>query len=582
MRKILVSDTCEGCGYCLLESNLLHRLPSGKASPLDGGLFTDEQYEVVKKMIATCPVKAISCIDDGTEGMPESTRPADANSLKKFIDEQLLAFSIKKPSRAELKFDPNDYAVPFSSVSVLSNFEFRNKYKWDRGAEGAGLDAFEKTIYSQRKTLVKQLVATYKKNKLEKYLHLTQESGNFYHDVNVNVSNLLQELRVLTEDLTKGKIALPADFIQFESGPDIDYNSQTACGALRNIETIGFCETFQPATDYSCYIDTDDNGDKERYDLRKAMRVFADDLKRQLAYELESAVVDMLQKALKPFETAVRKKIAEKVEILKTELKKCSSHAPKEMGPDSDDAGEARPVSDEIIDLLEKLKHVKLIKLPSLRKCIDRQFDSSHRFSSQSQCREAAINRLTRYCAECESYLSPNGPENISDDLSTAYQKQIINLFSNIKTKLQEIYDRHNLPYPNHSFELSSQAGKLSLSLSDFQPATATIDQGFRQYLNTKVIGECGKVKSHQYILKTDGPVEISERDYWGKNWLGSDKKEVKYGYWLDLDEIEHKFSTGCSDCCDYAFDDGYLQSCLNELIRQFTSELEVEIHRPQ
>ena len=59
MRKILVSDTCEGCGYCFLESNLLHRLPSGKANPLDGGLFTDEQYEVVMKMIATCPVKAI-------------------------------------------------------------------------------------------------------------------------------------------------------------------------------------------------------------------------------------------------------------------------------------------------------------------------------------------------------------------------------------------------------------------------------------------------------------------------------------------------------------------------------------------
>ena len=279
MRKILVSDTCEGCGYCFLESNLLHRLPSGKASPLDGGLFADKQYEVVMKMIATCPVKAISYIDDGTEVMPESTRPADANSLKKFIDEQLLAFSIKKPSRAELKFDPNDYAVPFNSVSVLSNFEFRNKYKWDRGAEGAGLDAFEKTIYSQRKTLVKQMVTTYKKNKLEKYLHLTQESGNFYHDVNVNVSNLLHELRVLAEDITNGKIALPADFIQFESGPDIDYKSQTACGTLRNIETIGFCETFQPATDYSCYIDTDDNGDKERYDLRKAMRVFADDLK---------------------------------------------------------------------------------------------------------------------------------------------------------------------------------------------------------------------------------------------------------------------------------------------------------------
>ena len=176
---------------------------------------------------------------------------------------------------------------------------------------------------------------------------------------------------------------------------------------------------------------------------------------------------------------------------------------------------------------------------------------------------------MTRYCAECESYLSPSGSENISDDLSTAYQKQIINLFSNIKTKLQEIYDRHNLPYPNHRFELSSQSGKLSLSLSDFQPAITTIDQGFRQYLNMKVIGECGKVKAHQYILNTDGPIEISERDYWRKNWLGSDKKEVKYGYWLDLDEIEHKFLTACSDCCSYAFDGGYIQSCPDELIRQ-------------
>ena len=56
MRKILVSDTCEGCGYCFLESNLLHRLPSGKASPLDGGLFTDEQCEVVMKMIVNANV----------------------------------------------------------------------------------------------------------------------------------------------------------------------------------------------------------------------------------------------------------------------------------------------------------------------------------------------------------------------------------------------------------------------------------------------------------------------------------------------------------------------------------------------
>ena len=582
MRKILVSDTCEGCGYCFLESPLLHRMPSGQASPHDDGLFADEHYEVVAKMIAICPVKAISCIDDGTEVKHESTRPADANSLKKFIDEKLLAFSIKKPSRAELKFNPNDYVVPFSSVPVFSDFEFRNKYKWDRGAEGAGLAAFEKTIYSQRKTIVKQLVAAYKKNKLEKYLYVTPESGNFYHEVNADVSNLLHELRVLAEDITNGKIALPVDFDKFESGPDIDDNCKTACGTLRNIETLGFCETFPPATDYSCYIDTDDNGEKERYDLRKAMRVFADDLKRQLAYELDSAVVEMMQKALRPFEAVVRKKIAEKVAILKAELKHYAAHVPKQLEPDSDNSGVVRSVSGEITDLLERIKNVKLIKMPPLRKCIDRQFDSSHRFSSQSQCREAAINRLTRYCAECESYLSPNIPENISDDLSANYQKQIEGLFNNVKTKIQEVYDRHDLPYPNLSLQLSSQAGNLSLSLSDFQPATSTIGQGLRQYLNTKVIGECGKVKSHQYILKTDGPIEISERDYWEKDWLGRDKKVMQYGYWLDLDEIERKFMTACSDCCEYAFDDGYIQSCLSELIRQFTHEVETGIQRYQ
>ena len=131
MRKILVSDTCESCGYCFLDSSLLHRLPSGKASPVVGGLFTDEQYEVVMRMIEICPAKAISYIDDGTEVMADPARPTTVNGLKKYIDEQLLPFSVKKPSRAELKFDPNDYAVPFSSVSVLSNFEFRNKYKWD-------------------------------------------------------------------------------------------------------------------------------------------------------------------------------------------------------------------------------------------------------------------------------------------------------------------------------------------------------------------------------------------------------------------------------------------------------------------
>ncbi|MUT67983.1 ferredoxin [Paenibacillus sp. NEAU-GSW1] len=569
MRRIIVSDNCVACGSCTLESDLLIELDNGKAAPKGTGLITDDQYHSLLSTLENCPVHAISVVDDE---ITKSGGTASILELKKLIDDKLKAFKPEFPSTGQFAFNANEYIAPLLVNRYSSGYEYST---YDR-AHDEGFSEFERTMYAQHQTLVQAVLIHYKVKQLSKFAYYKSEPGNYFFEICREVSKILAEIEEMAKQITYGQIALPEDFVLFEAGPDLGYEGDIYCYSLRNMERMEhFEKDYKPASYYDSYIDCNVFGDKYSYDLNKVAKRFREYVSFEVSHKVSSQIFEWLKLSLKPFEELVAKKINEKVVTIKAAIQACSQldGADELIGVQSNKHDALRS---ELLELLENMKKTSLAQ-EYIFKSIDTDYNSDYRFTSASECREAAGNRLWRFYDSCQDYLSTGHYPRISEDLSKQYQAQIEAVFNRFKTNVQAVYDKFEIAYPQTEIKICADDETISVDFASFEDCNSNINYDIRDYMDERIIGSGGKVKHYDYFKYSTDEISIWDRSEWKKGFFGGETEYKMYGYLLSFNAMSG-FTKACEACCDAAFSDGFLQNYLNKLINNMVSAFHKDV----
>lgn len=558
MKKITVSKECAACGICVLMTDLLIENEDGTVSPKEPAFLPEEQYESFLKVIESCPVKAIHITEDEIS----SSEGTDAVlKLKDMLDNKLKGFVVENPDSKEFDFDEGHYEAPLMANNHISKLTYSSYDK----AHREGFSEFKYTMYSQRPAMVQALLISFKIKQLKKFAYYEKEKGNYYHDINTQISKYLSEALAIAQNISRQKLNIPDDFCVFEVGPDCGYDGDGCCWSLRNIEQLEWKRELKEADYFDAYINVDEYGDKYRYNLHEIEKEFKEHVALEISWEMPSRIYDWIDEAVSSYRKAVKDLINKKLVILKAELKKCSDY-------NQSDADASKMLKSEIQRLLDEYGKSSIQK-ETVYYDLDHYYDSSFRFTSESQCEEAAENRLTRFYDSCQGYLSVRHSPSISYELSEKYKIQFEKVFNTFKSRLQAIFDKYDTEYPNITITASGGKHGVSMNLSSFDDCSSNIDWDIREYIDNAIIGYGGKVSYYDYFSYSDGKIDIYDCPAWKKGLFG-DVEYTKYAYNISFFGIEDGFRKACNDCCEYVFKSDFLNDYYSKLMNSLIAEV--------
>ncbi|MCM3006322.1 ferredoxin [Priestia koreensis] len=563
MKKIFVSNKCVACGVCTVNSEFLVEDANGCAIPKEPGLITAEQYIKFQEVIDDCPVNAISVEDETITALHGSDAVIE---LKTMINEKIKNYKIPYPNSEEYDFNETNYEAP----SFLSQGLSKNTYKSYDKAQNEGFYAFKNTMYSQQKALIQAVCIEYKTRQLKKFAYYVKEKGNYFYDINMEISKMLEEAVLLGQYISENKVNLPSDFCDFEVGPDKGFDGDTWSWILRNLEQLDWSDKMKDEEFYKTYINVEEYDDQYKYSLYEVESTFREYIVYGLYMQLSDRVDQAIDSTYKKYCEVFKKTLNEKLSLLKTELKRCSKF------DDSVETKQADLVK-EINLLLGDIRSIEL-KKETVYHSVDWSYDSSFRFSSYSKASEAGGNRTDRFYNDCEFYLGTRHSPSISNDLSECYKNQfeaVINIF---KTKLQEIFDKHDMPYPKEWLYIScGTQSKISVDISNYEDVSSNIRGDIRNFIEDKVIGWGGALRNGEYFDYSDVSYEVSESITW-KQGLFGEKKVPVYNYLADFGRCYSGFNKAVSFCCDYVFESDYINSFRFNMLSSLEKEVKEKI----
>ncbi|MCI8960817.1 MAG: hypothetical protein HFG62_17145 [Lachnospiraceae bacterium] len=211
-------------------------------------------------------------------------------------------------------------------------------------AKRAGLEEFNRLMYSQRLSIIQGLMIEYKANILLPYYRYERASNNYYYRIEQEIQTLLE--RVVAEvKLVKPEMVLPDDFTKvaitinykkdmaayyFEEG----FEQGQANRALGEISNSNYS-----LSSYDCYFDMDDTeeyagsgifGDKFKtkycfYNLKEAFESLAIDIVdacRSVTSDVTTDAYGLLQNLWGNVERDIKRQLSGKAELLRKELEK--------------------------------------------------------------------------------------------------------------------------------------------------------------------------------------------------------------------------------------------------------------------
>lgn len=310
---------CVGCGACLGATDLVEETPEGKAKVKNKVVLKGKQLSTAKEIMADCPAQAISLVK-GTNVVK-----ADIGSLIRKLELDLTKElqGIKKISRAEVKFDADQYSVDFPEAiyGSYSNYEFSSSSK----AEKAALAMFDRYVYSQYRRFILEVFVKYKLDKLRHYY--IQERGGFIYELNKKFEAMLKDFK--SQVAAIGKSGLPKNFTKFEILPDpflellseFEKNS-TKSGIMQEFRSRS-CSSL---SDYDMYIYTDSievegsgffggTKEKQRHEsLLEATTEYVKDLKRSMNYvDIDEHAMHLVNHMIEDYQRVGKDLIAEKI-----------------------------------------------------------------------------------------------------------------------------------------------------------------------------------------------------------------------------------------------------------------------------
>ncbi|MED3797878.1 ferredoxin [Lysinibacillus capsici] len=562
MKKIFVSDKCIACGVCVVNSEFLMETPDGRAIPKEPGLITAEQYIKFQEVVNDCPVNAISVEDelisalDGSEAIIK---------LKTMINEKIKNFKVPYPKSEEFDFNDKNYEAP----SLISQGLSKTTYKSYDKANNEGFYVFKNTMYSQQKALIQAVCVEYKTRQLKKFAYYEKEQGNYYYDINMEISKMLEEAVTLGQAISSNKMNLPVNFCDFEVGPDKGFDGDTWAWALRNLEQIDWTSKMKDEDFYRTYINVEEYCEEYKYSLYEVESTFREYIVYGLYMQLSDRVDEAIDSTYKKYCEVFKKTLNEKLSLLKTELKRCS------MFDDSVEIKQADLIRD-INSLLSEIKSTEL-KKEIVYHSVDWSYDSSFRFSSYSKASEAAGNRTDRFYNSCSNYLDTGYGDRISEDLASNYKNQFEGIMNTFKTKLQEIYDKYDMAYPITTLDIDCDMYRISMDITSYEDVSSNINWDIRKFIDDKIIGWGGVLNKSEYFTYSDVDYEVNESITW-KQGLFGEKKVPIYNYLADFGRCRSGFDKAVSFCCDYVFESNYLKTFRTKMLKSLEMEVEEKI----
>jgi len=203
-KKIVIDNKCNCCGLCFTGNNFLDETPEGKAIPKGAGILTDSDIEEFRMIVNNCPINAISLVD---------VIKKTSDEIKDMINE-LRKIQAKNPEKKEIEFDFNEINVNIP-YSVKEGYY---EYNSESGAKSAAKDEIDRLMYSQRLSIIQNILVQYKSNKLRHYFKYEKDERNYFYENNLRIEKLLIEIIGEIKNINHN-FSIPSDISKFDVRP---------------------------------------------------------------------------------------------------------------------------------------------------------------------------------------------------------------------------------------------------------------------------------------------------------------------------------------------------------------------------
>lgn len=480
-------------------------------------------FRLVLEAQKLCPFRAIQ-IEDSSITADDKSVNEKLSELNQLIYEELRDFPFTPPAEKEYAYETGVYTV----AKIPAQYRSTNTYRTYEAAESAGVQAFKSAVWSQAKSIARQYITQYRVKKLKKYYTYEEKAGNFYYDMNQDVSRLLQKAETLAKAVSNGKIKLPDNFSDFAVKPDWGYENFNR-DLLEKIEDVNFdyehARSFCVPDSYNCYVNVDDHDDdKYYYDYEEAEEAFRRDMDSVVSDVLDPEVPKRVDAATSKYLEAARKQLSEKLDLLQKELKKYI------------DIQNSNQFEQELNKLCADIWNTDMIcsKAPSPR--LDLEYNSDYRFYSERECEKAAQNRRERAYNDGRSFI-----EHLPETLDEAYAKLIGTVLTQWKRNIIRVFEMNGRAAPSKPIQALVGDHTVELNLHSFNDITISNIGTVKQYVKDKILGYGHSVGNVKYISEYEPKINVDMTcDI--KETIFGNIKEVnhRYGYTIPLHEFDY------------------------------------------
>lgn len=244
---------CVACGACLSYSDYFVEDSTGKAKSNLGSNILEQDLIIAEEISSLCPTNAISIVEVKSNG--------SIDNILKDLKSELLDCLITYKESSTFTYDRNKYQLAYPESPNFYGSDY--KYSSDSKAVNAGLEEFDRYVYSRYRKIILELFVQYKLDKIYPYYDFSEES--FIGKRLDKIRSILNKYSGLINANLNNRV-IPIDFDCF----NLDFENDDFKMRLKDVSEFerfstssGVWADFQSGSysslsSYKSYIDTDD------------------------------------------------------------------------------------------------------------------------------------------------------------------------------------------------------------------------------------------------------------------------------------------------------------------------------------
>ena len=254
MKSVSVDkNKCVACGACLSCTEYFYDGEDGKACTYKSKLIIDDHLALIEELILLCPVNAILLL--------ENSKRTSIDKVFKDLRKDLLDCLVKYRSFSEFKYERDKYKLehPITPNYFGSDYVYSSYSK----AQNAGLEEFDRYVYSQHRKILVELFVQYKMDKIYSFYDLSKNSminnllkkienifDHYSGDINAHYKQNL-----IPPDFGKLSINFDDDMIKSDYKSLSEFENRSTCSGVWADFKSG---SYSSLSSYKTYIDYDD------------------------------------------------------------------------------------------------------------------------------------------------------------------------------------------------------------------------------------------------------------------------------------------------------------------------------------